>query len=72
MLKVAGSIPGRGCADLYCARGAQRVVPIRVGGATSKFDLPSLMPLSVAGYGRLQLGVAHWATSVALLQGVGN
>ena len=27
------------------------------GGATSKLDLPSLTPLSVAGSGRLQLGV---------------
>ena len=35
-----------------------------VGGATSKLDLPSLTPLSVAGYGRLQLGVPQWATSV--------
>ena len=34
----------------------------------TKFDLPSLTPLSVAGCGRLQLGVAHFATSVALLQ----
>ena len=34
----------------------------------TRFDLPSLMPLSVAGCGRLQLLVAHWAASVALLQ----
>ena len=34
------------------------------GGATSQLDLPSLTPLSVAGCGRLQLGVLHWATSV--------
>ena len=33
-------------------------------GATSELDLPSLTPLSVAGCGRLQLGVPHWATSV--------
>ena len=37
---------------------------MRVGGATSQLDLPSLTPLSVAGRGRLQLGVPHWATSV--------
>ena len=37
---------------------------MRVGGATSQLDLPSLTPLSVAGCGRLQLGVPHWATSV--------
>ena len=34
------------------------------GGATSQLDLPSLTPLSVAGCGRLQLGVPYWATSV--------
>ena len=34
------------------------------GGATSQLDLPFLTPLSVAGCGRLQLGVPHWATSV--------
>ena len=37
---------------------------MRVGGATSQLGLPSLMPLSVAGCSRLQLGVPHWATSV--------
>ena len=45
---------------------------MRVGLTASRLDLPSLMPLSVAGCGRLQLGVAHWATSVALLQVVDN
>ena len=49
---------------LCTRRGAQGVVPMRVGGATSQLDLPSLTPLSVAGCGRLQLGVPHWATSV--------
>ena len=39
---------------------------------TSQLDLPSLTLLSVAGCGRLQLGVPHWATSVALLQVVDN
>ena len=50
--------------DLYHARGAQRLLPMRVECATSEFDLPSLTSLSVAGCGRLQLGVHHWATSV--------
>ena len=40
-----------GCTDLYYARGAQVVLPMRVGGATSQLDLPSLTPLSVAGCG---------------------
>ena len=44
--------------------GAQGVLPMRVGGATSQLDLASLTPLSVAGCGRLPLGVPHWATSV--------
>ena len=48
----------------FYARGVQGVLPMRVGGATSQLDLPSLTPLSVAGCGRLQLGVPHWATSV--------
>ena len=38
-------------------------LPIRVGGATNQLDVPSLTPLSVAGCGRLQLGVPHLATS---------
>ena len=37
---------------------------MRVGGATSQLDQPSLTPLSVAGCGWLQLGVPYWATSV--------
>ena len=52
------------CTDLYYARVAQVVLSMRVGGATSQLDLPSLTPLSVAGCGRLQLEVPHWATSV--------
>ena len=35
-----------------------------VGGATSKLDLPSLTQLSIAGCGRLQLGVPYWAARV--------
>ena len=68
MLKVAWSIPGQGSADLYCARGAQEALSMRVMVTASQLDLPSLTPLFVAGCGRLQLRVAHWATSVALLQ----
>ena len=33
----------------------------------SQLDLPYLTPLYVAGSGQLELGVAHWATPVALL-----
>ena len=60
---VARSIPLR-CTDLYYARGAQGVLPMRVGGATSQLDLPSITPLSVAGCGWLQLGSPRWAASV--------
>ena len=68
----AGSIPGRGCTDLYCVRGDQGVLPMTVGVTASRLDLPSLSPLSVAGCGRLKLGVAHWVTLVALLEVVDN
>ena len=44
---VARSVPLR-CTDLYYARGAKGVLPMRVGGATSQLDRPSLTPLSVA------------------------
>ena len=65
------SIPG--CCSKSCIcrprkhraiRGANGILPMRVGGATSQLDLPSLTPFSVAGCGRLKLGVPHWATSV--------
>ena len=49
----------------------QGVLSMRVEGATSQLDLPSLTPLSVACCGGLQLGIPHWATSV-LLQVVDN
>ena len=49
---------------LYDARGAQGGIAHVDRGATSQLDLPSLTPLSVAGCGRLQLGVHYLATSV--------
>ena len=67
-LKVARSTPGTCCTDLYCARLAQVVLPMRVGLNATQFNLPFLTPFSVAGCGRLQLGVTPWATSVALLK----
>ena len=45
---------------------------MRVGVTASQFDIPSVTPLSVAGGGRLQRGVAHWDTLAALLQVVDN
>ena len=47
--------------------------PLYGGGViASQLDLLSLMPLSVAGCGQLQLGAHYRATSVALLQVVDN
>ena len=37
----------------------------RIGECASQLDLPSLTPLSVAGSGRLRLGVVNCSTSVA-------
>ena len=45
---------------------------MRVGLTANRLDLSSLTLLSVAGCGQLQPEVAHWATSVALLQVVDN
>ena len=57
----------------HAMRSAQGVLPCVEWGVTaSQLDLPSLTLLSVACYGRLQLGAPHWATSVALLQIVNN
>ena len=54
-------------------RGAHVVLPCVGWEVTAgQLDLPSLTPLSRAGGGRLQLGVSHLATSVALLQVVDN
>ena len=58
---------------LHCKSNVQVILPHRGCRATaSQLDLSSLTPLSVAGCGRLHLGVAHWDTSVALPQVVDN
>ena len=62
---------------MYCAQVALRgYCSVKGVGSTvtvnSQFDLPSLMPLSVAGCGRQRLGAPHWATWVTLLQVVDN
>ena len=44
---------------ILCTRRSEGTV-----GETTQLDLPSLTPLSVAGSGRLQLGVPNWDTSV--------
>ena len=73
VLEVSGSIPGRESSicgvHLHRASGVHAYCTglQRVGVTASQVDLQSLMPLSVASCGRLQLGAAHRATSVALL-----
>ena len=47
---VARSIPAE-VALIYNMHGILGVLPMRVGGVTSQLDLPSLMPLSIAGCG---------------------
>ena len=62
--KVARSNPVA-VAELHrfiLAQGAQGVQPMRVGGATTQLDLPSLTPLSIAGCGRT------WEFPIELLQ----
>ena len=54
-----GSILGRGWTNVYCARGAQWELHMRVGVTASQLDQQSLTPLPVAGFGRLQLRVIH-------------
>ena len=54
---------------LHCTRGAQEVLFFnRLGVSTNKLDQISLTLLSGADWGRLQLGVSHWAIFVALLK----
>ena len=67
MLEAVGEIPVRGCTDLYFASGSQEALLCRGYKVTvSQLDLTSLTPLYIAGCGRLQLGVAHCATSVSV------
>ena len=61
---VAMSIPADAALIYTMHEALGGVLLIRVGGETSQLDLPSLMPLSVAGCGQLQLRVPRWATSV--------
>ena len=41
--------------------------PVKGGITVTQSDLPSLLPLPLAGCGRLQRRAGNWATSVALL-----
>ena len=60
MQNDSGSIPDRGFTNIYSASGAQEVLNCAGRGLTAnQLDLRSLTPLSVAGSGRPQLGVAN-------------
>ena len=48
---VARSLPAEVAPIYTMHEGAQGILPMRLRGATSKLDLPSLAPLSVAGSG---------------------
>ena len=73
MRKVGGLIPSRSCTNLDYVTGAWGVLPCKgLGITSSQVDQLSLTPLSVDDCGRLQLGVARWASAVALLQVVDN
>ena len=65
MMKLQGRIPVelRLHGFILCTRRSGDTA-MRVGGATSQLDLPSVMSLSEADCGRLLLGVPHWYTSV--------
>ena len=55
--------------QLYYPSGVQGVQPSKGWRLTaSQLNQLSLTPLFAAGWGRLQLGVANWATSIALLK----
>ena len=69
MLRVAGSIPSRGCIDLYCAPGAQEVLPMRVGGAIGSAVSDAIL---CCWLWSTATRVVHWTTSVAVLQVVDN
>ena len=60
-------------ARIYTVQVEHKELPCEGWGATAMGLYPPFrMPLSVASCGRLQLGAAYWATSVALLQVVDN
>ena len=68
MLKIARSIPCMGFTDLHCARGAQEVLPMRVGGTGQSIESTVSDPIVRGWLWSTATRVAHWATAVALLQ----
>ena len=67
MRKVAKSIPGRGCTDLYNASDAQGVL-LHKGRGGGNGIIGFIVSDAIVCHGRLQLGDVHGLTSVALLQ----
>ena len=64
---LQGRFPAEAAPIYTVHEGAQEVLLMKVGGANSQLDLPSLTPFFVAGCGRLQLGVSHWITSCSCI-----
>ena len=56
------------CVRICMCKWRSGALPCKGGATASQLDQPSLTPLSIAGSGRLQLGVAYWATSGEILQ----
>ena len=57
-LRFQGRFPVEAAPIYTVHEGAQGLLPMRVWGATSQLDLPSLTPLSVASCCRMQLEVS--------------
>ena len=53
--------------DLYQGSGDQGYCLVKGGGNAESIESTVSDAIAVAGCGQLQLGAAHWATSVALL-----
>ena len=70
VLEVPGSSLGRDTLDSCRSFDAQEALSSKGEGEITASQLN--LPLTVAGCGRLQLGITHWATSVTLPQVVDN
>ena len=72
MRKLLDRFPAEGAPICTVQLTFRENCPTNGGVVDSRLDLSSLTLLSVPGCGRLQLAVAHWTTSVAVLQVVDN
>ena len=72
MQKVRDRFPGEAVPLCTVKVMSKKYYPIKCVVTITQSDLPTLTPLPVAGCDLLQLDVAQWATSGALLQVVDN